>query len=104
MMLSMSMRLLPAMECRVCRQTITDDGQADATTSALLFGAKAFALCPSCGQKADTKDRNYLRRAQRFVDKRTPDDWRNDAERFADDDPRERQTEPENYGPRTGEL
>ena len=57
-------------ECRVCRQGINQATQGRTALDLAMFGAKALAVCPSCGQEADKSDHNYRRRATRWLRKR----------------------------------
>lgn len=54
-------------ECRVCRQGINDTEVQATRIVVAMFGSLALEICPSCGQKADKSDRNYRRRATRWL-------------------------------------
>lgn len=57
--------------CRVCLQYRDEDEAKRAAVEVALFGRGAYAVCPSCGQKADdAHDRNYRRRVRRFLTSR----------------------------------
>lgn len=59
-----------ALECRVCRQFITEDGRRVGELAGLAIGPAS--LGPSCRQPAPfPKDRNYRARARRFLARRT---------------------------------
>lgn len=61
-------RLVLNLVCKVCQQTIDFEGAAETQKIAALFGRKAYAVCPSCGQEAvDHHDRNYRQRVRRFL-------------------------------------
>ena len=68
MRLSLTPNLRQYQECSVCLQEMDTDG-GNARVCAQLFGAKALAVCPCCGQEADPSDRNYTRRARLWIRK-----------------------------------
>jgi hypothetical protein len=59
----MRFELRLARECTVCLQS---DGR-PARVEAALFGAKPFALCPSCGRLADPSNAAYRVRARQYL-------------------------------------
>jgi hypothetical protein len=65
----MSMQMVQTMICSVCG----DDMNSDCSSSAvevLLKGAVALKICPCCKHPVgDFKDRNYRRRAMRWINK-----------------------------------
>jgi hypothetical protein len=68
MRLGFSMTMRMAMVCSVCgNERGTPDPDA---FEAMLVGAAAFKFCPCCGHSvSDFKDRNYRRRARRWIAK-----------------------------------
>jgi len=68
-MMVLQLRLAQCMECRCCRQLIFEERQESSWVAAALFGAKAYAICPQCGQETGSggKDRNFRARARRYM-------------------------------------
>ena len=68
-MMALQLRLAQCMECRCCRQLIFEERQEATLVTAALYGAKAYAVCPQCGQETGSgaKDRNFRARARRYV-------------------------------------
>jgi hypothetical protein len=49
--LTLSHRLLTALECSACHQLMDPDRAMETTTEVALFGAKKYAWCPICHQE-----------------------------------------------------
>ena len=66
-------RLLLLQRCRVCYQNIdSPPGRIDSDRmEQRLFGAKKYAVCPSCGQTVENQskeaEKNYRARYDRFI-------------------------------------
>jgi hypothetical protein len=66
--IGMQLRTAVVLRCGICGQIRDSDRVADSVACVALFGAVAYAQCPSCHQiVTDFKDRNYRARARRFV-------------------------------------
>lgn len=59
--------LIQALECKLCKQHIHTDRVLETMVSVKIFGAKGYAVCPSCGQ--DNLTEMNLKRWQNKVDK-----------------------------------
>lgn len=60
-----------ALECPVCKRYRDEDLAKDTAVLTALYGAKAYAICPCCGQEAlYPADRQYRARADRYVNRR----------------------------------
>jgi hypothetical protein len=60
-----------AQTCKVCQEILDDEKRSTTAVVAAIFGADAYAICPSCSQEpANHHDRNYRARARRFIARR----------------------------------
>jgi hypothetical protein len=68
---TLALRQAQLFECAVCKQYIDDAARQETAVRDALFGARAYAVCPACGQEApDFKTRAlgaYKRRADRWI-------------------------------------
>lgn len=69
--MTLALRQAQLFECAVCKQHVDDDARQETAVHAKLFGARAYAICPACGQEAPafkTRALNaYMRRADRWI-------------------------------------
>ena len=69
--MTLALRQAQLFECAVCKQHVDDAERQETEVRAKLFGARAYAVCPACGQEApDFKTRAlgaYTRRADRWL-------------------------------------
>ncbi len=67
------LRICQWQTCRCCRQVLDSDARDRVAVDVAFYGAVALAICPQCRQQVDEQqlhDRNYRRRARRFLARR----------------------------------
>jgi hypothetical protein len=69
-MLNLGLDLLLMTKCSLCEQLIFEENKVD--VEKVLFGAKKYSVCLSCGQEMNKKDwtKKYKKRYNKFLEKK----------------------------------